>query len=158
MEITQHVEVDEAAYDFETIKSSFAVGHAKLQGLDIVVPRGDELLIDIDSPEGMAVFNKNITKFATHLNNNTVPSKLVTQSKSGNPDKQHITLTLKEDLTPTERILFQLFLGSDPTRELLSYIRLINDDPIPTLFYEKRRNLLPAAPEPVLLSDGNKEK
>lgn len=59
-------------------------------------------------------------------------------SRSGAPGKRHITLALNRKLTSVERILFQALLGSDRKRELLSYIRVLNSDPEPTLFFERK--------------------
>lgn len=149
---TRSVADAEAKYDFETIKSDFAICGAKLKSLDIVLPRDNELQIDIDSDVAFAMYQKNLDKFQLHVA--TVIEETVTPSKSGDPCKKHIVLTLDRNIEPSERIMYQSFLGSDPTRELLSYVRLINGDPNPTLFYEKKRNLLVAAPEPLQLTEG----
>ena len=142
----------EAKYDFDTIKSECAVKEAALKNLDIVFPLSNELLIDIDNEESFAKYQKNIPKFQMHVA--TVLEEYITPSKSGNPCKKHIRLFLDRNIEPGERLMYQSFLGSDPTRELLSYVRLINGDPNPTLFYEKKRNLLVAAPEPLQLTEG----
>jgi len=128
---------DDAKYDFETISSEYAQKNAKLKGLDIVLPYPNQLQLDIDSEADYEAFNKNLAKFRLHVGSVSIYEDH--PSKSGDPGKRHITLRFEQDLTPLDRILFQLFLGSDRTRELLSYIRYVNDDPNPTLFYEKRR-------------------
>lgn len=122
-------------YDFQTIKSENAFEHAKAKGLEIRLPNNNELLIDIDSEEDYLKFKSNLEKFETHVA--LVIKQDERASKSCLPGKCHIVLTLNRGITPSERIMFQLFLGSDRMRELLSYVRLLNSDPVPTLFYEK---------------------
>jgi hypothetical protein len=134
-------DVEAAEYDFQTIASREAVKQAKLRGLDLVLPADNQLQIDIDSEAALATFNKNLPKFELHFAK--VINKEIVPSKSGDPNKMHITLTLNTDLFDTNaKIAFQAFLGSDPTRELLSYVRWSNNDEHPTLFYEKKRLLL----------------
>lgn len=146
MKITSKDSEQEAAeYDFETIKSSHAVRLARTNGLTIVYPDDYQLQIDIDRAQALATFNKNLPKFKMHIAE--VVKEERTPSKSGDPDKMHITLTLAVDFDTPGRIAFQAFLGSDPTRELLSYIRFTHDDEHPTLFYEKKQLLLKAGTE-----------
>jgi hypothetical protein len=130
------------AYDFWTIKSEHAFKEAKAHDLTVVLPESNQLLLDIDTPEDEAVFNKNLPKFQDHVCEVSGYEKRT--SRNGNV---HIYVTLARDVTNEERITFQSFLGSDQTRELLSYIREINGDPHPTLFIEKKSVLL--------LGDGN---
>lgn len=145
-------EDDDAAYDFETIASEWAFKQAKLQGLDIVLPNANELQIDIDNEDDHELFHRNLEKFELHVGYTTIVRD--EPSKSGDPEKRHITLRMEDDIDPKDRILYQLFLGSDRKRELLSYIRYINDDENPTLFYEKKPEALPAPPEQKLLTSG----
>lgn len=59
-------------------------------------------------------------------------------SPSGKQDHSHVIVRLRREVTPMERILIQAFLGSDLKREALSWVRLVNDDPNPTIFYTKK--------------------
>lgn len=71
---------------------------------------------------------------------NHITEEFVAPSRSGGV-KYHITLTLDKPVTPLERIMFQVCLGSDPMRELLGYRRLMKDgDFQPTLFFEVPAN------------------
>jgi hypothetical protein len=133
---------DDVAYDFETISSKQAVKDAEKSGCDIVLPYLNQLQLDIDSQADYDAFQKNLKKFRLHIGYVSIFEEHM--SKSGDPEKRHVTLMFERELDPQERILFQLFLGSDRTRELLSYIRYINDDENPTLFFEKKRLLLNA--------------
>lgn len=107
--------------------------YAKENDLRIVVPTARELFIDIDSEEDYKIFSKQfylLTQFGL-----VYKDYRLTTSKSGN---KHVVVTLLNPITPTERILLQAVLGSDRTRELLSYIRIRKGDPTPTIFFEKK--------------------
>jgi hypothetical protein len=104
-------------------------------GLEVVTPKPNELFIDIDGEADMKTFRENVAIFDELVM--TIAGKKVMPSKSGDPARRHIIVTLSRDITDTERLLFQLMLGSDRKRELLGYVRVLNDDPTPTLFFEK---------------------
>jgi hypothetical protein len=129
-------------YDFQTIKSEKAFRDADAKGCIVVLPNPGELLIDIDSEEGANTYARNIGKFEDHIAQIIAGSYM--KSQSGGEWNYHYTIILNRDVTPLERILFQLMLGSDRTRETLSYIRLLNNDPNPTLFFEKKPKQLTA--------------
>ena len=76
-------EAEEIYYDFKTIDSRFAEDFAKEHDLEIVYPKDNELFLDIDSPEALAVFTKN-----RHIAK--IVSEYQTVSKSGAPGKSHI--------------------------------------------------------------------
>lgn len=123
---------DGSAYDFETIKSSLAFDKARRNGEVVVLPKENELQLDIDSDEDLAYFHKARIKFDMHISG--IDEWKIRDSRNGN---KHITVTLHNDIGPKQRIMYQLMLGSDRTREMLSYIRYRNEDPHPTLFIEK---------------------
>lgn len=131
-----------ATYDFETISSARAEIDAAGQGCLIVEPKANELFIDIDTAEQRNWYNFNYSKIEQHIGILEVTEK---PSPSLAPDHAHIVVTLKRDVTPFERIFLQSILGSDLQREALSWIRLINNDPRPTLFFEKAPAQLTAA-------------
>jgi hypothetical protein len=128
---------EERKYDFWTIKSEHAFDDAKKAGNIVVLPEDNQLLIDIDTPEAEAVYNKNLPKFQMH-----VAEVINEERKTSRNGNTHIYVTLDRNIDPSERILFQLFLGSDQTRELLSHVRVLNEDPNPTLFIERPTLLL----------------
>lgn len=140
---------DAREYDFSFIQSSTAYREAKDDGCIVVLPEDNQLLIDIDSPEAQAVYDKNIENFHLHIANVVYEDRKV--SRSGN---KHIYVTLDRNIDATERVLFQSFLGSDQTRELLSFIRILNEDEHPTLFIEKPQQLMLEGKEPLLLTEG----
>lgn len=57
------------------------------------------------------------------------------RSKSGN---RHVILTLKKPLSAQYRILIQACMGSDRTREALSFIRLLGGIDTPVLLFKPR--------------------
>ena len=107
---------------------------ADKRGLDVRVPKNNELFIDIDSEE-LTTFHRQLAVFLKR----TDAAWSVRPSPSGKPYHVHIVVTLtKRTVTNGERILLQAVLGSDPMRELLSWERIGIGDPHPTLFFEKR--------------------
>jgi hypothetical protein len=131
-------EVDEIAYDFWTIKSEHAFKQARDSDLVVILPTSNELQVDIDSEEADAKFCKNLPKFEDHIAEVIGWEKRPSRSEG----HYHIYVQLREPVTNEQRITYQLFLGSDPTREILSHIREINGDLHPTLFIEKPMLLL----------------
>lgn len=131
------IEPDEVADDgyVSAISSEKAFATAKENGWEVVLPAENELLLDIDNTHDFETYERNIELFSDRVV--FVTGRKVAPSKSGKPGKCHVTLTLAEDISHERRILFQLMLGSDRKRELLSHIRVMNNDPSPTLFFEK---------------------
>jgi hypothetical protein len=121
--------------DATTNPSKMAFEQAAKEGWKVVTPKPNELFIDIDGEADMKTFRENVAIFDELVM--TIAGKKVMPSKSGDPARRHIIVTLSRDITDTERLLFQLMLGSDRKRELLGYVRVLNDDPTPTLFFEK---------------------
>lgn len=119
-------------YNFDTIKSDNAFAEALSKGCTVRVAERNELLIDIDDEDGWHWFAVNIGKVEEHIGCTwaEIPSP------SGDPKHKHIVVTLDREIDNYERIILQSVLGSDRQREALSWIRLINDDPNPTLFYQ----------------------
>jgi hypothetical protein len=127
-----------------SLGSDHAFMQAESNGNVVVLPRPHELFIDIDNDANEHTFHVNLTKIADYVG---ISGWDWAPSKSGEPERKHITVQLNRDVTPLERILLQAVLGSDLRRELLSYCRWTMDDPNPTLFFEKGPALLTAPPE-----------
>lgn len=125
--------------------SQRAVEQALREGLDVVYPADNELLIDIDNEHSYLLFKQQIMivqKFIGVVDVREAPSK------SGKPFKMHITVELDPNVSMIERLALQAMLGSDRVRELLGYVQYKNEDQHPVLFLEKKEELLQAAPEP----------
>jgi hypothetical protein len=137
VEKKETAEEEEARYFLMSLHSDHAYAEAKKENNVVVLPEENQLLLDIDSPEAEAVYNKNKSRFITHIA--VIINEERKTSRGGNT---HIYVTLDRNIDKRERVLFQLFLGSDPTREMLSQVRIEHNDPHPTLFIEKPTLLL----------------
>lgn len=140
-------------YDKQT-NSQKALDEARENDLEVVFPTPYELFLDFDTEEQFEYFNTMSNLLYAHFG--PVLGMEWHASRSGLPHR-HLTITLGNEITPKDRILLQALFGSDPKRELLSYVLLVTNDPHPTLFLEEpKQKALPPAPEPAgLLSAGD---
>jgi hypothetical protein len=98
-------------------------------GMTAVFPNSNELLLDFDTPD--QICNPQVLR-ALKSNGYYFKSQLLTTSQGGN---KHLYIRLGRDVTPHERVILQSTLGSDPTREALSWVRLRDDaEVVHTLF------------------------
>ena len=121
--------------EFIAPNSKRAIEQAKSENLDVVFPADNQLQLDIDSEAAFDLYNDHYDIVNTYWG---IDDETITLSRSGNPDKRHITLTLSRKVSNKDRIALQAFLGSDLKREVLSFVQAENGDPHPTLFLEKR--------------------
>lgn len=114
---------------------SSAAGRAEAaeKRLIVRIPHNDELLIDIDSDADLAVWDRNYCVVDEMFGIDTYDIKPSRNKEQG----KHIYVKLAQPITPLERVLLQAILGSDLKREALSLWRIRNNDPDPTLFFEK---------------------
>jgi hypothetical protein len=103
-------------------------------GLVVTFPDADELQIDLDSNQDWerheASWRILARDFGLHES-----ARRITPSRNGG-ERRHVRITMPIDLEPWQRLAFQAALGSDPIRELLSSIRLLNGDEHPSLLVE----------------------
>lgn len=97
------------------------------KGLTAVTPLPDEIMLDLDDG---ATINLKVLK-ALEDNNWYVVSQLETISQHGN---LHVYLKMNKELSTLERIAVQACLGSDPVKEVLSFIRSENHDAAVAMF------------------------
>lgn len=109
---------------------------AEREGLDVRLPEPNELFIDIDDEKSYFTFNENRPLLGDMFTGQV--EFAITPSRR-KPWGKHIVVTLPRAVTPIERIALQAALGSDPRREAHSLRRYFNNDPLPTLFFEKRK-------------------
>ena len=109
---------------------------AEKLGLDVVLPDDDELFIDLDTPEANEQFHKRIEDIEQFVKTIYV----IRPSQSGDPGRNHAYVKLQRPVqSQHERMLLQILLGSDPTRELLSWARTtVKQDAHPVLFFEQK--------------------
>jgi|SRR6185369_2135334 len=102
-------------------------------GQQVVEPAEHELFIDIDTEEDFGVFLRHYTVLSQAgyvFGYGAIPSK------SGLPHRHVIVYLNRPVRSHEERILLQAALGSDRKRELLSWIRIQNGNPTPSVFFE----------------------
>lgn len=126
----------EKPYNPDEERAAF-IARMKAEGYDVVVPKANELQIDIDSEDAYTVFLDAVGMFiangaVSHLHYDEHPSR------SGLPCR-HITVRLPFELDTWQRIALQAAFGSDYKRELLSCVRALRRDEYPTLFVEAPR-------------------
>lgn len=108
MDLTSTLNVGEIAY--ETAK---AIEKAEQRGFTIVRPTPKQLLIDLDSPYDPLAFDARLARLRqTNPELHPVVSD-AWDSKSGG---RHVVVTCALALTPPERLLLELTLGSDLIR------------------------------------------
>lgn len=139
--------------EFIAPNSERAFHEAKLLGLEVVLPKANELQIDIDSTDDYALFDMH---FGILLQYEVAQVTRDEPSKSGG-ERRHITVQMGRDVTNMERMLLQSVLGSDRKREILSWVQQCNGDPNPTLFLEKAQPLLGTTVATALLTEGTSE-
>jgi hypothetical protein len=105
----------------------------------VVIPEPNELQLDYDVPEEaeMVVKTVDAQRIIDRLNGAGLGLKIVktTRSPGGN---HHVYVQSDVNLDPMARIIIQLLLGSDPMREMLSFLRIhTGAKRPPTLLYEK---------------------
>lgn len=133
--------VEESKYS-EGVKSKrmqVAEAQADAKGCVVVLPMSHELFIDIDNHDDLVLFDRRWTWAKQFVKKLAKATFAKTPSPSGEPDHFHIRVSAEgEHFDADERILLQAILGSDPTREMISYWRWENNAPNPTLFFEKK--------------------
>lgn len=126
------------SYSSDSLSWEGAQEAARKKGLEIVLPKRDELFIDLDSEAAYRTYKEQVKLLAQK---ETILLETVRYSASG-PPHRHVTLTLKKELSPMMRIALQAALGSDPKREMLSFHRVCAGHPHPTLFFERPASAL----------------
>lgn len=106
------------------------------KGLAVVYPAPNQLQIDIDSLDAAHDYDKRIAFVREHLPDLVVEAHRA-PSASGLP-RLHVTLTLSRSLGALERIAIQSLLGSDPWRELYSFVCHEKGRTLPTCFFEPK--------------------
>lgn len=123
-----------ACYLGADFSSKTAYDQAKRENLIVILPADNQLFVDIDNDLGYARYQRHLPLLQEFYEVSGIAEN---PSKSGQPDRRHITISLAEAIDPVERLLLQAFLGSDVKREFLGLQRVRDEDPAPTLFLER---------------------
>ncbi len=101
-----------------------------------VYPQKNELFLDIDSFDGLghlyAALEQN-----SYIKSIVADAPLVASSPSKKAGRFHVRIRLAKTVDKFERITLQALLGSDLSRELLSYQEAQAGCNSPTVFFEK---------------------
>jgi hypothetical protein len=115
--------------------NAFNIKEAKAKGLEVITPKENELLVDIDSAKDLAIFQQRFKQLSKYIK----CSFEITESRSGN---YHAYVQLERPVkSEMERLFLQTFLGSDVQRELLSWVRINNNETNSTVFFEKKGSI-----------------
>lgn len=130
------------------LNRGFAQEEARKHGLEIV--EGDERTLQLDFDQGadyQQFINIRAPRMIQFLKGNMVQRVWFTESRSSTAEnpKKHVYVRLSKAVTDTERVALQATLGSDPTREFLNLMRIVEGSDQPVLFFE-----VPGAPEIVI--------
>lgn len=103
-------------------------------GMRMVVPRADQLFIDIDSEDNL----ENFKEVYQRMQRDGLPVVGFHITPSKTAGHYHVVVDLADTLPVVTRILLQTFLYSDRTREYLSYIRVLAESSTPIAFFEPK--------------------
>lgn len=128
--------------DYDEEPRASYIARAEAMGLKILIPKPNELFIDIDCMEDWEWFSNNISCILPSICAKYPEWDILTsisdeESQSGEGHR-HIVVTLPFDMDDWQRIALQAALGSDRKRELLSCARVISGNLPATLFAEKK--------------------
>jgi len=105
---------------------------ARAVGCVVVEAKDRDIFIDLDSQQDQYVMEAILALFRENLQHIEVVK--ISRSRNGN---KHAYLRASWPLTATERVLLQAVLGSDRKREALAYLRILDNAPIVSCFFEK---------------------
>lgn len=112
---------------------------AKL-GLAVVLPKRNQLLIDLDSDSHERVFEHMVDVLRS--NGVSVVVDRITESAGGNKHA-YVTFYGVGEISKEMRVALQASMGSDRKRELLSALRILKKTrKEPTVFFERPENVL----------------
>jgi hypothetical protein len=108
--------------------------YAEEHGWDCVTACPYDVWVDLDTPSAITAFDELWKLFLQLWPKAQIVRR--TTSKSGNG--QHVYVRMTKEYPASIRIGLAASLGSDPKREMLSIMRVLNEDPEPILFFEKK--------------------
>jgi hypothetical protein len=91
-----------------------------------------DIWVDLDTSESISGFDE-LWKLFLEL---FPDAKIIRRSTSKSGIGQHVYVRMSKGYPDAVRIAMAASLGSDPKREMLSIVRVLNQDPEPVLFFE----------------------
>ena len=134
MDVAKAIHCDKETY-YEMSREELC-NKAAEEGFEVIFSDKYTLLIDIDDDEHLAMFNARIDRIKQEITD--IESIEYYTSTSGEPHK-HIIIKMKDECDVLRRLFLQIFLGSDPVREYLSYLRHERGDKFPSLLLRKKK-------------------
>lgn len=113
--------------------SDDAAKHAEASGFEVYRGNPNILLLDLDSGEAFHQYELN-----RDLVDKMIGIEDCTVWNSQN-NKHHVMLKLKNPLSIELRLFFQVCLGSDVKRELLTYQRILEGETEPSMLFRPRK-------------------
>lgn len=102
----------------------------------VILPRADELLMDIDSRRHRKTLRERLELLrAANIDVQIIDERRSQGWRFWHP-KYHVTLRFPRLLNDAERIAWQAVLGSDTMREFISMVTFEKNIPHPTVFFE----------------------
>lgn len=112
----------------------YAPDKAARLGLTLVMPKDDELFIDLDSPDAMARFSLLFDDEFTQVY--PLASVKFTTSSGGNIHA-YVTVPELKPLKMEERLALEAALGGDPLRQMIAVKHHREGYAYPSVFFEK---------------------
>lgn len=132
-DIAKSFKEGEEEYDSNEDREEY-IKRMQAEGFLVVLPKPNEVFIDMDTDQQYNVFMLMIQVFMRDIG---IVDYKVRPSKSGLPHR-HALVTMPFDIqSDIERVAYQAAMGSDPLRESLTLVRIRRGDIHPTLFIEK---------------------
>jgi len=107
---------------------------AESEGLDVYIPKANELTLDLDNVAAEIVFKSNLERYCSFFQI-FMPHRETTSRNGG----KHVFIEWPEDLDVPTKCAIQATLGSDLLREMNSIFRWLAKDPEPIMLFEVRK-------------------
>lgn len=110
------------------------IAKAKALGIEVRVPKPNELFLDLDTQKAWA---KLVPLLSAVTERTGIVLKITEEwfSSSGWPHR-HVIVEANTEITQEFRAFLQMYMGSDPNRELRSYADIHDGAKYPTVFIE----------------------
>lgn len=118
-------------YQFRDTPIKEVTRKMKAQGFEVFQGNERQLLLDLDSPEAVATYRDRLGLAKRFFK---IEEKQRWISKSGKG--LHVILESANKLSAMLRLLIQVYLGSDPKREIFGAMRVLNGEKNPSLLFK----------------------
>ena len=120
--------------DYRNDTTYRVIAVAEANGSTVLYPSDKELFIDIDTKEQYQLMKERLARLPNMLFMKAAITRDVPSASGG--DHRHVTLEISEELPAEIRAAIQMFLCSDPVREILAIRRVLQGVTNPIIFIE----------------------